>query len=140
MFLCVGAVSLLHSRRRRRKEKVQHQQVTQIFSTQRRPICNNFLPNQDGPLQSIYVPQFNSYKIAPAFTYSTYSVLYIKYVDFFFCFRGRFSSLPCNFCTLFTMVLQHIRIIVGDAGFDPGTSALEVWRASNEPPQIYLSG
>ena len=32
------------------------------------------------------------------------------------------------------MILQHIRIIVGDARFEPGTSAPEVWCATNEPP------
>ena len=32
------------------------------------------------------------------------------------------------------MILQRIRIIVGDAGFEPGTSAPEVWCAKNEPP------
>ena len=29
----------------------------------------------------------------------------------------------------YTMSLQRIRIIVGDAGFEPGTSASEVWCA-----------
>ena len=32
------------------------------------------------------------------------------------------------------MILQRIRIIVGDAGFEPGASASEVWCATNEPP------
>ena len=54
----------------------------------------------------------------------------------FFCPRGRFPSLPWDFCTLFTMILQRIRIIVGDAGFEPGTSASEVWCTSNEPPHL----
>ena len=31
------------------------------------------------------------------------------------------------------MILQRIRIIVGDAGFEPGTSAPEVWCATNVP-------
>ena len=34
------------------------------------------------------------------------------------------------------MILQRIRIIVVDAGFEPGTSAPEVWRATNEPPHL----
>ena len=32
------------------------------------------------------------------------------------------------------MILQRIRIIVGDAGFEPGTSAPEVWWA--KPPHL----
>ena len=35
------------------------------------------------------------------------------------------------------MILQRIRIIAVDAGFEPGTSAPEVWRATNEPPHLY---
>ena len=35
-----------------------------------------------------------------------------------------------------TMILQRIRIIVVDAGFEPGTSAIEVWRTTNEPPHL----
>ena len=35
-----------------------------------------------------------------------------------------------------TMILQRPRIIVGDADFEPGTSASEVWRATNEPPHL----
>ena len=34
------------------------------------------------------------------------------------------------------MILQRIRIIVGDAEFEPGTSASEVWRTTNEPPHL----
>ena len=32
------------------------------------------------------------------------------------------------------MILQRIRIIVGGAGSEPGTSAPEVWCATYEPP------
>ena len=32
--------------------------------------------------------------------------------------------------------LQHPRITVADAGFEPGTSASEVWCAVNQPPHI----
>ena len=34
------------------------------------------------------------------------------------------------------MILQRIRIIVEDAGFEPGTSAPEVWCSTNEPPHL----
>ena len=36
------------------------------------------------------------------------------------------------------MILQHIRITVVDAGFEPGTSATEVWCAANEPPHLQI--
>ena len=35
------------------------------------------------------------------------------------------------------MILQRIMIILGDAGFEPATSAPEVWCATNEPPYTY---
>ena len=35
-----------------------------------------------------------------------------------------------------TMILQRIRITVVDAGFEPGTSATEVWLTTNEPPHL----
>ena len=54
----------------------------------------------------------------------------------FFCLRGRFPFLPWDFLYFITMILQRIRIIVGDAGFEPGTSAPEVWCATNEPPHV----
>ena len=34
------------------------------------------------------------------------------------------------------MILQRPRIIVGDARFETGTSAPEVWRAANGPPDL----
>ena len=37
------------------------------------------------------------------------------------------------------MILQRIRIIVGDAGLEPGTSASEVRCTSNEPPHHLFS-
>ena len=37
-----------------------------------------------------------------------------------------------------TMILQRIKIIMGDAGFDPGTSAPEVWCATAEPSHFFL--
>ena len=36
----------------------------------------------------------------------------------------------------YTMILQRPGIIVGDAEFEPGTSAPEVWRVTNEPPYL----
>ena len=47
---------------------------------------------------------------------------------------SRFPSLSWDFLLYFTMILQRIKIIVVDAGFEPGTSAPEVWCATNEPP------
>ena len=38
----------------------------------------------------------------------------------------------------FTMNLQWPRIIVEDAGFEPGTTASEVWCATSEPPQLLV--
>ena len=34
--------------------------------------------------------------------------------------------------------MQRIRNIVGDAGFEPETSAPEVWCATNEPPHLQI--
>ena len=34
------------------------------------------------------------------------------------------------------MILQRIRIILVDTGFEPVTSAPEVWCATNEPPHL----
>ena len=36
------------------------------------------------------------------------------------------------------MILQRIRIFVVDVGFEPGTSAPEVWCATNEPPHLQI--
>ena len=58
--------------------------------------------------------------------------------DLFF-LSGRFPSLHWDFLHYFTMILQRIRIIVGDAGFEPGTSAPEVWCATNKPPHLLSS-
>ena len=52
---------------------------------------------------------------------------------------GRFPSLyPWVFLHYDTMILQSITFIVGDAGFELGTSAPEVWCATNEPPHLHL--
>ena len=42
-----------------------------------------------------------------------------------FCLRARFPSLSRDFLHHDPMILQRIRIIVGDAGFEPGTSHLK---------------
>ena len=57
----------------------------------------------------------------------------LNYYDFFF-FSGVSFILYPEIFYLITMILQRIRIIVGDAGFESGTSAPEVWCATNEPP------
>ena len=56
----------------------------------------------------------------------------------FVCFfaSGGGSPLYPEFLLYETMILQRSRIIEGDAGFEPGTSASEVWRATNEPPHL----
>ena len=45
-----------------------------------------------------------------------------------FCICGGSPLLP-EILQYYKMILQHPRIIVGDARFEPGTSAPEVWRA-----------
>ena len=54
----------------------------------------------------------------------------------FFCLRCRFPLSNLRFSTLYTMILQCIRIIVGDDGFEPGISDPEIWCATNEPPHL----
>ena len=51
---------------------------------------------------------------------------------------GGGSPLYPEFLQHDTMILQRSRIMVGDAGFKPGTSASEVWRATNEPPHLHM--
>ena len=50
----------------------------------------------------------------------------------YFFFLSFFASVP-GFSTLL-----HIIIIVGDAGFKPGTSVPEVWCATNEPSHLHF--
>ena len=38
--------------------------------------------------------------------------------------------------TRYTMIMQRIRTIVEDSGFEPGTAASAVWRATGEPPHL----
>ena len=49
-----------------------------------------------------------------------------------FCLSCTCLSFPCDFFLYCTMILQRPRIFVGDAGFEPRTSASEVWCATNE--------
>ena len=62
---------------------------------------------------------------------------YTLKVDFFFLASGGGSPLYPETLQYITMILQRIRIIAVDAGFETGTSAPEVWRASNEPPHLH---
>ena len=64
-----------------------------------------------------------------------YIIMY--FLKIFFGLRGRFPSLP-RVLHYYTMILQRSRIIVGDAGFVPGTFAPEVWCTTNEPPQLHI--
>ena len=54
----------------------------------------------------------------------------------YFFASGIGSPLYPEFSTLYTMILQRIKIIVGNAGFEPGTSAPKVWCTTNEPPHL----
>ena len=63
-----------------------------------------------------------------------------KHSDYnYFFFASGVGSRLCPWVLhYYTMILQRIRIIVGDAGFESGTSAPEAWYryASNEPPHL----
>ena len=54
----------------------------------------------------------------------------------FFFVSGVGAHLYPEFLHFYTMILQRIRIIMEDAGFEPGTSAPEVWCSTNEPPHL----
>ena len=57
-------------------------------------------------------------------------------------FQGYVSLSTLRLSTLpyYTMLLQRIRIIVGEnAGFEPGTSVQEVLCATNAPPHLHQS-
>ena len=47
-----------------------------------------------------------------------------------------FLSLYLVFLLYYAMILQRIRIIVGDVKFEPRTSTPEVWCTTNEPPHL----
>ena len=55
---------------------------------------------------------------------------------FFFASGVGFTFYSELFLQYFTMIMQRIRIIVEDAGFELGTSAPDVWCATNEPPHL----
>ena len=59
------------------------------------------------------------------------------FLKIFFCLRVWFH--PEIFLHYYTMILQRIRVIVGDVGFEPGTFDPEVWCATNEPPHLQKS-
>ena len=60
--------------------------------------------------------------------------MYFFFFLYIFLASGGGSPLYPEILQYYTMILQRIRIIVVDAGFEPETSAPEVWRATNEPP------
>ena len=66
-----------------------------------------------------------------------YKPLFI-FLRFFFASGVGFPTPPWDFLHYFTMILQRFRIIVWDARFEPGTSAPEVWCATNEPPHLLI--
>ena len=59
----------------------------------------------------------------------------IFFINLFFASWVGFPLYP-EILYFITIILQRIRIIVGDAGFEPKTSAPEVWCATNEPPHL----
>ena len=60
----------------------------------------------------------------------------IFFVVYFLASGGGSPLYPEIFYSI-TMILQRIRIIVVDTGFEPGTTATEVWRTTNEPPHLH---
>ena len=54
----------------------------------------------------------------------------IFFINLFFASWVGFPLFP-EILYFITIILQRIRIIVGDAGFEPKTSAPEVWCATN---------
>ena len=54
----------------------------------------------------------------------------------FFCLRWRYPPLYPAILQHNTMILHLNRIIVGDVGFEPETSAPKVWCATNESPHL----
>ena len=69
-------------------------------------------------------------------TICIYKFFFYFFFFVFFLASGGGSPLYPEILQYYTMILQRIRIIVVDAGFEPGTSAPEVWRATNEPPHL----
>ena len=60
----------------------------------------------------------------------------LKLNIFFFWPQVEVPPSTLRFLEHYTIILQRIRIIAVDAGFEPGTSVPEVWRATNEPPHL----
>ena len=67
---------------------------------------------------------------------TVFAILVIFFLYIFLASSGG-SPLYPEILQYYTIILQRIRIIVVDAGFEPGTSAPEVWRATNEPPHLH---
>ena len=65
-------------------------------------------------------------------------VLLSIFFVYIFLASGGGSPLYPEILQYYTMILQRIWIIVVDAGFEPGTSAPAVWRATNEPPYLLI--
>ena len=67
-----------------------------------------------------------------------YNASFFFLFSFFLFFASGVGSplYPEFFLLYYTIILQRIRIIVGDAGFEPGNSAPEVWCATDEPPHL----
>ena len=65
-------------------------------------------------------------------TYTSFFILFIFIFFFLYIFLPQVEVPPStlNFLQYYTMILQRPRIIVGEAGFEPGTSDSEVWRAT----------
>ena len=64
----------------------------------------------------------------------------ILFLKIFFVSGVGFPFYPeISYISVFTMILQCIRIIVGDAGFEHGTSAPEVMCVTNEPPHLVIT-
>ena len=61
----------------------------------------------------------------------------INFFLYIFMASGGGSPLYPEILQYCTMILQRIRIIVVDAGFEPGTSAPEVWCAIPMSHHIY---
>ena len=68
----------------------------------------------------------------------THSQLRTNFFFVYFLSSGGGSPLYPELLQYNTMILQRIRIIVFDAGFEPEISAPEVWCATNEPSHLKL--
>ena len=81
---------------------------------------------------SLYVLYFtNAFQIQTKVTFQNK-----RFFCIFFWPQVEVSPLLPEILQFYTMILQRLRIIVEDAGFEPGSSVLEVWRATKEPPHL----